>query len=113
MLSQIQNPTGEWATAGLTNKAYVDGAISTLSASFGNNVAYVTTEAGPNGTDIKMLADDVWINADNINLSGQTNFIDAIGNSITVSNASVADSVVVGEYGNPGCTIKTDNNRAV
>lgn len=64
--------------SGFATESYVDGAISTLFAEGGAGTASVTAK-------VNDAMSNVSINANQINLNGQTTFINAIGNAITVN----------------------------
>lgn len=76
------------ATAGFVTESYVDGeitsAIATLFAEDGEGTAAISA-AVENGIS------NIEIDADNINLNGQTSFLEAIGNSIQVKSIGVVD----------------------
>ena len=127
----IANKIGNWRS-GLITSANLDGAISTLLGTNGTFTSAIMTEGEFNVAKTSLVAKSeydaativamvnnagslVEINANKINLVGQTTFTTAIGdylladtafiNSLFANDASVANSVVTGEDGENGVAI--------
>lgn len=89
--SRITTLSGEINESGVITESNLDGAIAELFARNSSTKACVTALVDSGGSSIT-------IDADNINLDGQTNFLDAIGQKITVSSfaaTNILDNVQI------------------